>query len=163
LQQQRLSEAVALLERLTAISPDDVLALNNLAAVLADQPGQGDKALGYIDRALAASPGAQPFLLDTRAKVLLYQHREREALQQLEAIVERWPNAEPRIYFHLALAYERSEQRTEAIAAFARARERGLEARHLTPGDRALWKELDARLARTDRRRELEGEAATAP
>jgi Flp pilus assembly protein TadD len=87
-------------------------------------------------------------LLDTRAKVLLFQNRNAEALRQLEAITARWSNTEPNVYFHLAMAYDRSGRGPEARDALELARERGLDVEHLTPGDRAIWLDLDQRLTR---------------
>ncbi|HTN77393.1 MAG TPA: hypothetical protein VL096_19175, partial [Pirellulaceae bacterium] len=73
--------------------------------------------------------------------------RAGEALAELEKVVARWPDAEPRIYLHLALAYHRNDRRADARQALAQARSRGLQVRQLTPGDRALLDELNGHLA----------------
>ncbi|HTN75536.1 MAG TPA: tetratricopeptide repeat protein, partial [Pirellulaceae bacterium] len=75
IKQERTEEAIMLLRQVIALAPNDFLALNNLAALLADRDGEQAAALGYIDRGIAAAPRPLPFLFDTRAKVLLHHDR----------------------------------------------------------------------------------------
>jgi Flp pilus assembly protein TadD len=147
LRQDRRAEATALLERVVEISPDNVVALNNLAALWADEPAKQADALVLANRALLNAPRPLPFIHDTKAKILLHQGKADEALRELEATVQKWPEAEARIYLHLAFAYEQVGRTSDARAALITSRERGLKVRELSPLDRALLTKLDDRLA----------------
>jgi predicted Zn-dependent protease len=107
-------------------------------------------ALEYAERAIAAAPQPLPFLQDTKAKALLHQGKAGEALVVLEPIIKRWPQTDPRVYLHLALAYDRLGREAEAERALSQARERGLAASELTAGDRQWYDDLEVRLARLE-------------
>lgn len=149
LAQHRRQEAMELFERIVRESPENFIALNNVAALLADRPGQQSLALEYIDRAIAAAPQPAYYLHDTKAKILLHQDRASEALAELEPTVRRWPNSDPRVYVHLAMAYDRLDRHQDAQQAMREAQARGLQPADLTPGDRKLYDELTLRLAAT--------------
>lgn len=150
LRQDRRAEATALLERVVEVAPDNVLALNNLAALWADEPAKHADALVMANRALLSAPRPLPFIHDTKAKILLHQGKADEALRELEATVEKWPDAEARIYLHLAFAYEQVGRPSDARAALMTSRARGLIVRELSPADRELLTKLDDRLASYD-------------
>lgn len=145
--QHRRAEAIALYERILVLKPDDYVVLNNLAALLAESPNQRQRCLQLVETAIAQAPQPHPSLHDTRAKILLHQGRTEEAIAELEATLTRWPEADPRAYLHLALAYDQQGRGDDARQALAQARERGLQVADLTPGDRKLLEELDNRLA----------------
>jgi tetratricopeptide (TPR) repeat protein len=147
LAQKNHDEAVKLFERAIATAPEHYVALNNIAALLADRVGQQQLALQYIDRALAAAPQRYPFLCDTRAKVLLYAGQPEAAIRELEAMLERAPQSDPRFHAHLAFAYADAGRERQARQALARANEQGLKLDDLTPGDRQRLRALDAQLA----------------
>ncbi len=105
-----LAEAAVVFERIRALAPDDVVALNNLAMLLkGDAPA---KALGYARRAAELAPGA-PAVLDTLGQLLLAQGQVEQAVRVLREAYARAPgNAE--IGLHLADALRRAEAKPEA-------------------------------------------------
>ena len=127
-------------KRVLEIQPNHVVALNNLATLLAEQPGKGDEAVRFADRAIELK-GPQPGLLDTKGTALLYAGKSGEAAAILaDAVSSR--NPDPRYYLHLAAACDRLGESGRAREAFVRA-ERGELARQLlTDGDRRLLAEL---------------------
>jgi len=121
----------------------NVVALNNLAWLLAADPGTAQESLDLLDRATREA-GATGELLDTRARarVTLKQFAAaerdlREALVQ-DATALRW--------FHLALLQSSLSppQPDEAARAFREARARGLDPRSVHPRDLAAFKVFDA-------------------
>jgi tetratricopeptide (TPR) repeat protein len=111
--------------------PGHVVALNNLAWVLAHQ-GPSTEALQLIQRAiLAVGPIAD--LLDTRARVYLALGRAVEAIQDLEDATAEAPTAMR--YFQLALAHDRAGNAAAARDALRSALELGFDERDLHPVD----------------------------
>ena len=100
-----LKEAVRWLEKAIVLEPNNVLILNNLASILGEQPGQAEKALGYVNRALKLSSQA-PGLLDTKGTILLHLDRPTEAVAVLEQAVSG-DARDPRFRLHLAVACDR--------------------------------------------------------
>jgi len=138
--QGRREQAEQLYRQVLGSDPKHVLAMNNLATLLADDPHHREEAEELIDLAIEVS-GATAQLLDTRAVVWLHQGKLPEAVELLSDLVVG-PNVDPRYHFHLALAYYRSGKTDEARASFERTRSSGLHVRSLTPTQRALWLEL---------------------
>jgi tetratricopeptide (TPR) repeat protein len=147
LRQDRRNDASELLERVIRLAPDNFLALNNLAALWAEEPDKQTQALAMADRALLSAPRPFAFICDTKAKILLRQGKASEALRELETTVEKWPDAEARIYLHLAFAYQQVGRQDEARTALTTSRARGLKPGDLSPGDRELLEKLDQQLA----------------
>ena len=50
--QGKLDDAIRLLEKTVQLDPRNLLALNNLATIMSEQPALRSKALEYIDRAI---------------------------------------------------------------------------------------------------------------
>ena len=142
--QNRMDDAVALLKRVLELQPKNVQALNNLATVLGERPGTSDEALRYVDQAIGIV-GQQPGLLDTKAMVLFYGDRAKEAAELLEAAVAA-PVTDPRFFFHLAAAYDRLGDKQKAAKEFQRALAGNLDAQLLTEKDKKLRDELRKRL-----------------
>ena len=70
--QGNLEAVIQLSNRILAHDPNNLLALNNLSSLLAEQPGHEAEALELIDRAIAQDP-QNPKLLDTKAMTLFHQ------------------------------------------------------------------------------------------
>lgn len=138
--QHREAEAIALLQRVVAMNPRSVAALNNLAVLLGDIPAQREEALRLIDRALEIA-GRSPALLDTKGAILIYSGRAAEAIPLLEQAA-RDPQADPRHQFHLALAYREVGKLDDARRLLQRALDRQLTAQVLTSTDLRLLEEL---------------------
>ena len=139
--QQRLDEATRLFRRVLTLKPTHVGALNNLATLLAEQPGKRQEALACIDRAIQLV-GPQPGLLDTKGMILVFEKKPDEAVPLLEEAAAM-PEADPRYHFHLAVAYDLAKQPEKARAALLAARKGNLTRQVLTPLDQQMLADLE--------------------
>ncbi len=140
--QRRDEDAVRLYKQVLKLKPRDVAALNNLATLLCEskQPRALTEALRYIDRAINAT-GERSLLLDTKGMILLQQGKPQPAVTCLEAAVAM-PAPDPRYYFHLAVAYLRSDMRAQAEVAFRQALDHDLEDQLLLHTDQELLTQM---------------------
>ena len=113
---------------------------NNLATVLAEQPGRASEAITYIDRAIELV-GAQPNLLDTKGTILLTLGQEEEAVKLLNAATPR--NSDPRYYLHLAVGRFRVGDVDKAREALEFANKHELSRQVLTQSDTQMLAELN--------------------
>lgn len=143
--QQRVAEAVELYRRVLDLDPRHLVALNNLATLLSEQPGTREEALQYIDRALDIA-GPKAALLDTKGMVLVHHGKPVEAVPLLEAAASA-PNPDPRYDFHLAVAYHRIGGQIDKVrSTLKKARDGNLEGQILTETDQKLLSQLDEQL-----------------
>lgn len=143
--QKRNDEAVRLYEQVLDSNPRDLLALNNLATLLAEQPARRKDALFHIQKAIAVA-GPRPGFLDVQGTILVLDGKADEAVPLLEEASSL--ASDPRYAFHLALAYQRTGDPDRAREALGKAREGGLADRALTETDQRLLAELEKELAR---------------
>lgn len=94
--------AIETFRRIIELRPNDIVALNNLANLLAEQPNGTAEALQHIERAIEIA-GENPVLLDTKGTVLLLGERYLEAVQVLRLAEAKEPS-DPRILLHLFIA-----------------------------------------------------------
>jgi tetratricopeptide (TPR) repeat protein len=138
-------DAISLFRRVLAISPDHVLALNNLATLLGERgPGQREEAVRLVEQAMKIG-GRAPALLDTLGAIQLSAGEYAKAVESMEEALAGG-GSDARYYFHLASAYLKHNQREKAIVALARSHELGLGKSILTRSDQALLRELEAQL-----------------
>lgn len=104
------AKAEFLLER--QIDPKDCLVDWKLGDILMRKGVEAEHAVSLEDNALAACPGLFEARSD-RARLLLKLHRDREAIQDLEAVEKHNPS-EPSTHFLLAQAYRATGQTQEA-------------------------------------------------
>jgi uncharacterized protein (TIGR03790 family) len=98
-----------------AVSPDNVLALNNLAYALAVRKGQPAEALAYAERAMKLTGRKSPEVADTLAWVQHLLGRDAEAAQILQSAVKAAPDrAELRL--HAAVVFAAVGRLEEAAA-----------------------------------------------
>jgi tetratricopeptide (TPR) repeat protein len=135
------AESIRLFRRVVELAPKHVLALNNLATLLSEEPGHEAEALAMIERAITIA-GRQSGLLDTQGTIYLQTGDPAKAVTCLEESVVA-DAADPRYYFHLAAAYQAAGQNPEAETALNQARSRGLSKSILTDGDQKLLTKLE--------------------
>ena len=139
--QGRTDEAKKLFDQLLEKNPSHVLALNNVAVMLADQAETRDQALEYVDRAIKLR-GMQAMLADTRGWILLQQDKLAESHRHFERAIQDTPT-DPRFHFHLALAKQRQGDATGARASLDVAKRLKLLTQGLVPDERRLLAELE--------------------
>jgi tetratricopeptide (TPR) repeat protein len=85
-----------------ALAPDDPLAMNNLAFILADSGGNVDEALRLISAAAHKLPRS-PGILDTLGWVYMKKNMNDSAVRVLSDLVKEYPN-EAEFRYHLGVA-----------------------------------------------------------
>jgi tetratricopeptide (TPR) repeat protein len=141
--QHRYGDAMTVYRQVLAQDPGNVLALNNLAWLLALDARKPDEALELLRRAFEHG-GATAGLLDTRAVILLERRQADLALKDLERAITLAPSASG--YFHLAQAQQLARNREAAAAALRRARALGLQQRDLHPLQHPAYQQLQSLL-----------------
>lgn len=139
-------QAVAALRTLLKEDPDNVLAMNNLATLLAEQPNRRGEALQIVSRAIDAG-GRRPALLDTLGSIRLAMGDAQHAIANLEEATAGSPD-DARYYFHLAAAYSQANRLDDAAEAYQCARKHDLDDALLTDSDRTLLAEVERRFER---------------
>jgi tetratricopeptide (TPR) repeat protein len=130
-----------------ARDPDNLMALNNLAWLLAQRKGQGARALPLIQQAIQRY-GPRPDLLDTRAVVHLARGKAAPAINDLERVTRDDPSGSR--YFHLARALRMAGQSQAALRALHKARASGLTIQGLHPMERGDFKKMAAELGKAN-------------
>jgi Tfp pilus assembly protein PilF len=122
-QEGRWEEAVAAYRAVLKDNGRDVMALNNLAYLLALRGGDTAEALALVERAveLAGPVGA---LLDTRGVVHLKRGQTEQAVKDLQQALMQ--ASSPGRYLHLALAHHRGRDRAAAARAWRQVTASGL-------------------------------------
>ena len=119
--------------------PNNAVALNNLAWLLAQHRGQGAEALELINRAVQGY-GRRSELLDTRAMVFLKLDRCDEALADLRELTNNAPSAAR--LFHLARVQHAAHDRDAAGKTLRQARALGLAPDKLHPVEQEACRKL---------------------
>ncbi|MFN4258900.1 MAG: tetratricopeptide repeat protein [Gemmataceae bacterium] len=122
-----------------ALDANHLLALNNLAWMLAQRAEGQAEALRLIQRAIALA-GPQAELLDTRAVVYLKQGDHEKALADLQRVVTDVPN--PAGFLHLAQAEQQAGNRAAMLHALREARRAGLDVDALHPLEREAGRKI---------------------
>lgn len=139
----RLDEVEAVCRAVLDEDRNNLVALNNLAWLLAQQSSKAEEALTLVNRAIATY-GERPELLDTRAVVYLSLGKGQESVADLRRVVSDAPT--PARYFHLSQAHHQSKDRSSALAALQRANELGLTPAQLHPSEREVYRRVTAEL-----------------
>ncbi|MHB1423267.1 MAG: tetratricopeptide repeat protein [Gemmataceae bacterium] len=122
--------------------PKNIVALNNLAWLLAQRSSDPDKhqeALTRIEAAVAGI-GRRADLLDTRGLVHLKLGHDAAALADFRAAAADMPS--PTHLFHLARAHYKASDKTNASKTLKLAQEQGLQASLLHPSEQREYQKL---------------------
>ncbi|MBU4261904.1 MAG: tetratricopeptide repeat protein [Proteobacteria bacterium] len=112
-------EAVAKMEQVLAMTPEDAYALNYVGYTWADRGINLEKALEYIKRAVDLKPD-DGFVRDSLGWVFFKMARYGEAVKELEAAAGMQPD-DPTIQEHLGDAYQKDGQMQKAVEAYGKA------------------------------------------
>ncbi|QEG36049.1 tetratricopeptide repeat protein [Bythopirellula goksoeyrii] len=137
-------EAIAAFTRIVQLAPENSLALNNLATLLAEKPNRRSEALEVIQRAIDLA-GRQASLLDTQGTIYLKVGQADEAIASLEEATAGGV-ADARYYLHLAAAYHLAGREEDAQRMLSEAQAFGIEKFLLTEDDRMILEELNTSL-----------------
>ena len=138
--QGRYDEAKAMYREILRREPRAILAMNNLAWLLALHEKKPDEALALLDEAVKIQ-GPEGNLLDTRGVIRLAAGDPGRAIQDLtQALIEE---RTPERHFHLAQAYHKSGKVREAALEMRKARELEL-AKTTRYLHKLEWAEYDA-------------------
>jgi predicted Zn-dependent protease len=137
--QSRFDEVEQLCRRVLADEPANLVALNNLAWLLAQRGGKAEEGLTLITRAIEKY-GPRPELLDTRAVVNMALGKCDASLTDLQQVIREAPT--PARYFHLSRAYHQTHNQSSARAALRRADELGLTQQQLHPSEWELYQRV---------------------
>jgi tetratricopeptide (TPR) repeat protein len=138
-QRDQLAAAAAAYREVLKRDRDNLVALNNLAWILAQPQGDANEAMRLVKQAIDRY-GEQAELLDTRATVYLALDQPAQAVADLERATAE--GRVPARLFHLAQAHEKAGKRTEARQAWQAAKEAGLKAEHLPPPEQMAFRKL---------------------
>jgi len=141
--QQQYDQAIDVYRRVVSREGRHVVALNNLALLLVLSRGEAKDALEMINRALAVA-GPSPFLLDSRAVILMALGRTDKALNDCRAATAEQPSSTH--YFHLARAHHAAGESIAATEALEKATRSGLRPESLHPLERDTCRQLLAEL-----------------
>ena len=143
--QGKYAESVALYRKILARQPNNALALNNLAFLIAEYENKPADALALLKQAWEQS-GPSVVLSDTRAFVYLKQGEAKRAIEELEELVSN--SARPEAYFHLAQAHEEAGDRGAALLAFLKTRDLKMKPTSLHPMERGKYLQMVQRFQR---------------
>jgi len=141
LSQNKAVQAIDTYRRIIKIRPNDVVGLNNLANLLAEQTGGTEEAIQHIDQAIRIA-GRQPLLLDTKGVILMIGNRVEEAIPIFEIAAASSPD--PRLTFHLYIALSRAGREQEAARIRAKIKVEELRKTLLTPDDQLELAKFEA-------------------
>ncbi|MCI0703827.1 MAG: tetratricopeptide repeat protein [Planctomycetia bacterium] len=138
-----LAGATTHYQKVLATEPRNVVALNNMAWLLAADPKTAEQALELVTRATREN-GLTGDLLDTRARIRItlkeYDAAERDLAEAIryEPTALRW--------FHVAVVRmsQTPQKKADAAKAFTEAKRRGIDPRGIHPADLAMFRVLEA-------------------
>lgn len=122
--QNNLQEACHLLEIFVEAQPDNHIAINNLAYLLADQGQDLDRAHHLAQQLMEGHPN-NPLFADTIGWVHIQRKAFNEAIPPLEMALRGVPH-NPVVLYHLALAYHGSGREDQARTYLERSIDRGV-------------------------------------
>jgi tetratricopeptide (TPR) repeat protein len=140
LAQKKSSKAIDAYKKIVKLKPNDVVALNNLAILLGEQPDGTLEALSLIDQAIRIA-GKQPLLLDSKAAILMLANRFDEAIPILEVAASA--TNDPRVVFHLYQALLKGGRDEEALRVKSKVDPVELRKSILTPDDQAALQKFE--------------------
>lgn len=107
--------ALAAFRKVIEIDPNNAVALNNVASLLAENENKPDEALKYAEKAVELSPESADFE-DTLGWVLYRKGLWDVAIKHLERALSK--KSEVRIQYHLAMAYLKGGDEKRGRASF---------------------------------------------
>jgi tetratricopeptide (TPR) repeat protein len=137
----RTNDADARYRQVLLQDPRNIVALNNLAYLLALRENKAAEALKLINQAIdLAGPNAE--LLDSRALIYLHAGQIGPALRDIQQAIVQVPIPSKTLNFRLAQVHFADKNRAAAVAAMSKAKELGLQVSDLALSERAAFTKL---------------------
>ncbi len=140
----RFAESAELYQRILALQPDDVIAINNLAWIMCEEQGKYQQALELAQRGLSKMPDYVD-LIDTRGVAYYRLGEFDKAVQDFNRCLKLYPDGAPLAvasYLHLGRALAGLGQKDEAIESLKKALELNTEIGGLSAADFAEARRL---------------------
>ena len=115
----RKKEAGDIYEQVIKTDPQNGVALNNLAFMMAENGGDLDQALTYAQRAKQVMPNLSE-VSDTLGWIYLKKNMSDNAMDVFQALVNQKPDSSTYRY-HLGMAYAQKGDKPKALAALQQA------------------------------------------
>lgn len=150
---KRYNDAMQAYTQVLALAPNNIIALNNLAMIMAGTKSKLPEALGQVESAIRLI-GPIPLIVDSKAMVLHASGKYPEALEAAQQVIAEEPDDLDKqsgsdlakswggYHFHLALMYDATNGTVNAAKEFKRARELGFGEADVSDLEVALWKEM---------------------
>jgi len=138
---ERIGDAVTILRKVVEIDSRNIVAMNNLATLLSEDPKHRREALSIIESAIQIA-GHEGALLDTKGTILLLDGNAERAVDFLNAAVAQGP-PDPRHHFHLALAMRSLKLNDRVKMELQTAKRLDLTGQVLTPMERKLLEGME--------------------
>jgi predicted Zn-dependent protease/Tfp pilus assembly protein PilF len=136
-----IPQAIESYRHVIAIDPNHVMALNNLACLIAESTGKTDESIVFIDQALQTA-GNLPDLLDSKGGILMQDGKYAEAAPLFEAATAK--GGDPRFVFHWYVALLKAGRLAEAARLRTKIDVVALRSKHLSPDDLKELEKLNA-------------------
>lgn len=140
------SSAIVLLERVVNLQPDNTVAGNNLAMLLAGEERDFERALRSIDHVISQAGTVAEFL-DTKGWILVQMGRADEALTWLLKATELSRSSDPIFQIHLAAAFLAVGDREQASRYHEFVQRSELPKELLNPSEQRAWELLQSEFA----------------
>lgn len=123
--------------------PDNVIALNNLAWILAPRRDASEEAMKCVEHALEIS-GPTGELLDTRGRIQIARGNYDRAIEDLNQALQQGQT--PLRWFHLSIAQFKQAKKDDSLKSFKEAKARGIDARIVHPDDVPMYKVMASQM-----------------
>jgi tetratricopeptide (TPR) repeat protein len=141
LKRANIPQAIQSYRHTIAIEPNHLMALNNLACLIAESTGKTEESIVFIDQALQIA-GNNPDLLDSKGVILMQDGKYAEAAELFEAATAK--GADPRFVFHWYIALLKAGRLADAARLRTKIDVEALRSKHLSPDDLKELEKLNA-------------------
>ncbi|MFN7732508.1 MAG: tetratricopeptide repeat protein [Pirellula sp.] len=112
LERKAIDRAIDAYRKVLVVDPSNLIAMNNIACLVAEETGRTEESLEIIDKALEIG-GRNPFLLDSKGHILAIAGRHADSIPLFEEAATK--GTDPRAWLHLYTALKKSGRNEDAI------------------------------------------------
>jgi tetratricopeptide (TPR) repeat protein len=130
LSRKAIERAIDSYRKLLIVDPNNIIAMNNIACLVAEETGKTDESLTMIDKAIEVA-GRSPDLLDSKGHILSIAGRHADAVPWFEEAAAK--GTDPRAWLHLFSALKKSGRSEEAAKIRSKIDFEAIRKLHLSP------------------------------